>query len=241
MLEKFNNSFFESRAVAVENNSIDKRYEFFKKYIFREKKMKNLLFCLLFLLILVSGCAAKNQNIYVTSDPPSVKVSDVNGVSITTPGIFDLRRNQNHTLVAEYPGVAKYPGVKTQQREIKHGNQGKFWGNNVLGGITGGVEYTALGSSDKLIPDRVHFDFTITGQSSYERKRKYLEKNPTDEKICFAIWNELSTKGMNIKQLEASYGPPNQIVQERGYEKFIYNSRTPQFYFFKKEILKKVK
>lgn len=198
--------------------------------------MKNLLFCLLFLLILVSEGAAKNQKIYVTSDPPGVKVSADKGVSITTPGSFDLLRKQDHTLFAEYPG-----GKTQQRREIKYGNQGEFWGNISFGGITGGVVYTALGSSDKLIPDRVHFDFTIIGQSSYERKRKYLEDNPkTDKKIRFAIWNELSTKNMKIEELKASYGPPNQIVQEKGYEKYIYNSRTPQFYFFKKGILKKV-
>lgn len=49
------------------------------------------------MLIWSSGCATvmmgKYQNISVTSEPPGVKVRSDTGVSITTPGSFDLIRN----------------------------------------------------------------------------------------------------------------------------------------------------
>ncbi len=194
---------------------------------------------LLFVAILASGCATiatgKYQNIHVTSEPPGAKVRADNGMSITTPGSFDLLRNQNHTLVAEYSGS------DPQQKELKHGVQGWFWGNILLGGIIGGVVDVASGSCDKLIPDKVHFDFTSTGQAAANRKRLYLEANPnTKDEIRFAILNELATKGMTKDELLASFGPPDQVAQSQGYEELIYNSRKPKCYYFKNGTLEKV-
>lgn len=194
---------------------------------------------LLFVAILVSGCATiatgKYQNVHVTSEPPGAKVRADNGMSITTPGSFDLLRIQNHTLVAEYPGA------EPQQKEIKHGVQGWFWGNILLGGIIGGVVDVASGSCDKLFPAEVHFDFTSTGVAAANRKRTYLDAHPnTTEQVRLAILNELSTKGMTKEELQASLGSPDQVVDEQQYEKFIYNNRKLKYYYFKNGTLEKV-
>jgi hypothetical protein len=114
-----------------------------------------LLNLLLIPMLILSGCATvvtgKYQEIPVTSEPTGIKVRTDTGVSIITPGKFSLLRNQNHILVAECPGVEPH------QFEIKHKLQGWFWGNILLGGIIGGVVDASSGSSDKLIPNRVHF------------------------------------------------------------------------------------
>ncbi|MHC4174487.1 MAG: tetratricopeptide repeat protein [Planctomycetota bacterium] len=123
-----------------------------------------------------SGCATivsgKYQTIPVTSDPPGIKVRSSSGPYIITPGSFKLRRNEDHTLVAEYPGS------EPQQRMLKHKLQGWFWGNVLLGGIIGGVVDLSSGASDDLVPDKVHFDFTSTARAIESRKRSYLESHP---------------------------------------------------------------
>jgi len=187
-----------------------------------------------------SGCATvmtgKYQNISVTSEPPGVKVRSDTGVSITTPGSFDLIRNQDHTLVAEYPGC------EPQQKELKHGVQGWFWGNILLGGIIGGIVDAASGASDELQPKKVHFNFTSAGQAALNRQRLYLDSHPDiDEKVRFAILNELSRKGMTKEELIASLGKPDLIDQEAKYEVFVYNGREPERYYLKNETLEKVK
>jgi len=96
-------------------------------------------------------------------------------------------RNQDHTLVAEYPGA------EPQQVELKHKLQGWFWGNILLGGIIGGVVDLASGASGELVPKKVHFDFTSAGQAVASLKHKYLESHPDiSEEIRFAILNELA-------------------------------------------------
>jgi predicted small secreted protein len=85
---------------------------------------------LLIAAILMSGCATivtgKYQNISVTSEPTGALVRADNGMSITTPGSFKLMRNQRYTLIAEYPGA------EPQQKKLKRGLQGWFWGNILL-------------------------------------------------------------------------------------------------------------
>jgi len=69
-----------------------------------------------------------------------------------------------------------------------------------------------------------------------------LDSHPDiDEKVRFAILNELSRKGMTKEELIASLGKPDLIDQEKEYEVFIYNDRKPQRYYLKNEILEKVK
>ena len=203
-------------------------------------KEKLLVASLFFVTMWSSGCATiltgKYQNIHVTSEPPGVKVRSGTGVSITTPGSFDLARNQDHTLVAEYPGC------ESQQKELKHGLQGWFWGNILVGGIIGGIVDIASGSSDELQPKKVHFNFTSAGQAAVNRQRSYLDSHPDiDEKVRFAILNELSRKGMTKEELIASLGKPDLIDQEKEYEVFVYNSRKPQRYYLKNGTLGKVK
>lgn len=195
----------------------------------------------LFLVIMwSSGCATivtgKYQNIPVTSEPPGVKVRSSSGVSIITPGSFDLIRNQDHTLVAEYPGA------EPQQTELKHKLQGWFWGNILIGGIIGGIVDLASGSSGELVPSKVHFNFTSAGQVAAKRKLSYLESHPdTKEEIRFAILNELAAKGMTKEELIASFGEPSQFSAEGKYKVLVYDNREPKLYYFKDGILEKTK
>ena len=188
--------------------------------------------------ILACGCCTiatgKYQNIEVTSEPPGAKVRADNGTSITTPGKFKLARNQNCTLVAEYPGA------EPQRTELKHGLQGWFWGNILLISPTGCAIDIASGASDELIPCKVHFDFTSAGIAAVNRKRSYLEAHPNiTDQIRFAILNELSVKGMTKEELQASLGPPDQVAAEQEYEKFTYNNRKPRYYYFMNNTLEK--
>jgi len=202
---------------------------------------KLLLTASLFLMTMwCCGCATvvtgKYQNIPVTSEPPGVKVRSDTGVSLITPGSFQLLRNQDHTLVAEYPGC------EPQQKELKHKLQGWFWGNILLGGIIGGVVDLASGASGKLVPDKVHFDFTNVGRAAASRKLSYLESHPnTGEEIRFAILNELAAKGMTKEELIASLDKPDLIEQEGQYEVFVYNNRKPQRYYLKDGRLQEAK
>lgn len=187
-----------------------------------------------------SGCATivtgKYQTIPVTSEPPGVKVRSSSGPYIVAPGSFQLRRNEDHTLVAEYPGF------EPQQRVLKHKLQGWFWGNVLLGGIIGGVVDLASGASDDLVPDKVHFDFTTTGLAIESRKRSYLESHPdTTDEVRFAILSEMAKKGMTKDELIASFGEPTEIVEEGKYEVFFYDSRKPKSYYFKDGVLEKTK
>ena len=154
--------------------------------------MKAKLFVTSVLLVTMcgSGCATivsgKYQIIPVTSEPPGTKVRSSSAPYIITPASLQLRRNEDHTLVAEHPGY------EPQQRVIKHKLQGCFWSNILLGGIIGGVVDLASGASDELVPNKVHFDFTTTGQEIESRKRSYLESHPdTTDEVRFAILSEL--------------------------------------------------
>ncbi|MGD2093941.1 MAG: hypothetical protein PVH77_02935 [Phycisphaerales bacterium] len=203
-------------------------------------KEKLLVAMLLFVTLWVSGCASivtgKFQNIPVTSEPPGAKVRSDTGVSITTPGSFDMVRNQNHTLVAEYPGC------EPQQRELKHGVQGWFWGNIILGGIIGGVIDMASGACDELQPKKVHFNFTPEGQAAANRQEEYLDSHPeTSEEVRFAILNGLARKNMTKDEVLASLGKPDMIEEEKKFEVFIYNERTPSRYYLKNGVLKDAK
>ena len=184
------------------------------------------------------GCATivtgKYETVTVTSDPPGVKVRAQTGEYIETPGQFDLLRNKDHVL------VATYPGAEAQQRQIKHGLQGWFFGNILLGGIIGGVVDLASGASDHLTPKKVHFDFTGAGQVAAERKAEYLQSNPdVKDEVQVAIENEVGVKGMTKDQLIAALGVPDEIVKDGEYDKFTYASREPPCYYFKAGVLEK--
>jgi hypothetical protein len=202
------------------------------------KIKKTILTLLLCAFLFLSGCATimngKYQNIPVTSEPPGVKVSSCTGASLITPGIFELARNQNHTLVAEYPGY------EPQQKQLKHKLQGCFWGNILICGIISGVVDLVSGASDHLVPDKVHFDFTATGLAIENRKRSYLESHPeTTDDVRFAILSELDKKGMTKDELIASLGEPPEIIEDGKYEVFIYDSRKTKSYYFRNGVLKK--
>lgn len=120
--------------------------------------MKRAICLILIFSILNSGCATivtgKYQDVPVSSDPPGAKVKSGEGSTLTTPGSFQLIRNRDYTLVAEYP--EKEP----QQVQLKHRLQGWFWMNILLGGVPGMIIDLATGSCDELKPKQVHFDFT---------------------------------------------------------------------------------
>jgi len=204
--------------------------------------MKGLvLFLCLFIVVLgTSGCATivtgKYQNISVTSEPPGINVRADTGESIITPGSFNLIRNKNHTLVAEYEGA------EPQQVQLKKGVQGWFWANILLGGVIGGVVDMASGACDKLTPDKVHFNFTTEGQIAAHRRHSYIRANPNlDEDIVLAIEHGAALKGMTKADLMASLGKPDKVViVDDKIEELLYYKPLPQKYHFKNEKLEKV-
>ena len=176
----------------------------------------------------------KYQTVTATSQPPGVKVRAETGEYIETPGQFNLLRNKDHILVADYPGA------EPQQRQIKHGLQGWFFGNILLGGVLSGVAYLASGSSRKLTPNTVHFNFSSAGQAAAKRQREYLEAHSdVKPEVQVAIENQVAAKGMTKEQLIASLGVPDQITEEGGYDKFTYRTRGPKCYLFKNGTLEK--
>jgi hypothetical protein len=142
-----------------------------------------MLFCC---LILSTGCATvmtgKYQTIPVTSEPPGVKVRADTGETIITPGNFHLIRNQEHTLVAEYPDY------ESQQLRLHNKAQGWVWGNILLGGVVGLIVDCASGASDELIPKEAHFNFinpeftTREAIKIKEKDKKAAEKKKTESK-----------------------------------------------------------
>jgi len=193
---------------------------------------------LLLAVVCSSGCATivtgKHQTVTVTSEPPGVKVRAETGEYIETPGQFDLMRNKDHVL------VATYADADAQQIQIKHGLQGWFFGNILLGGIVGGIVDLASGSSDKLTPTKVHFDFSSAGQATAKRQQEYLKAHSdVKPEVQVAIENQAAVKGMTKDQLIASMGVPDQIAQEGDYDKFTYKSRDPKCYLFKNGALEK--
>jgi hypothetical protein len=194
--------------------------------------------CLILLALVVcgSGCATlvtgKYQTVTVTSEPTGVKVRAETGEYIETPGQFDLERNKDHVL------VATYASAEPQQRQIKHGLQGWFFGNILLGGIIGGIVDLASGSSDRLIPNKVHFDFSKAGQTVAQRQQEYLKAHQdVKPEVQVAIENQVAVKGMTKEQLIASLGVPDGITQEGDRDKFTYKDRDPKCYLFKNGVL----
>lgn len=134
-----------------------------------------------------AGCATvmtgKYQTIPVTSEPPGVKVRADTGETILTPGNFHLIRNQEHTLVAEYPDY------EPQQLRLHNKAQGWVWGNILLGGVIGLIVDCSSGASDELIPKEVHFNFVnpeFTTREAIKIKEKdkkaaEKEKNKSQE------------------------------------------------------------
>lgn len=186
-----------------------------------------------------SGCATiisgKNQDVHVTSDPPGAQVKAETGVSITTPGELTLARNKRHTLVAEYADAS------AQQKELKSDMNGWVFGNILFGGIIGAVVDFASGASGKLTPGAVHFDFTEAGQVTMQRKMDYLKSHPeADDKIRFAILNDRPLNGMPRGVLVAALGEPDEIVPARKYEKYVYESHDPRYYFIRNDRIERI-
>ena len=124
-------------------------------YILEVKMKAKILITLLAIFLGNTGCATiisgKHQTIPISSEPPGIKVRASTGEMVTTPGEITLVRNKNHILVAECPDG------KSQQQQLKHGIQGWFFANILLGGIPGMVVDLITGSSDELKPKEVHF------------------------------------------------------------------------------------
>ncbi|MBC8468418.1 MAG: hypothetical protein H8D56_03010 [Planctomycetes bacterium] len=201
------------------------------------KVKKPILTLMLCAFVFLTGCATittgKYQNVLVTSEPPGIQVRSCTGVSLITPGSFELVRNEDYTLFAEYSDC------EPQQKELKHKLQGSFWTNTLIWGATSGAVDLASGASDELVPKKVHFDFTSAGQAVASRQHSYLESNPdTTEEVRFAILNDLAKKGMTKEELMASLGKPDLIDQEGEAEVFVYNNPEVQRYYLENGILK---
>jgi len=119
--------------------------------------MKNSICIILVFSLFFNGCATivtgKYQDVPVSSEPPGAKVKTGEGQTLITPCHFQLLRNRDYTIVAEYNDK------ESRQAQLKHSLQGWFWVNILLGGIPGMIIDLASGSCDELKPKQVHFDF----------------------------------------------------------------------------------
>jgi hypothetical protein len=110
---------------------------------------------ILAIILLNFGCATiitgKHQSIPISSDPPGLKVKSSTGETIITPGEITFVRNRNYVLIAECPNG------KVQQKQLKHGIQGWFFANILLGGLPGMIVDLCTGACDELKPKEVHF------------------------------------------------------------------------------------
>lgn len=137
-------------------------------------KLFTLVLILLSVLLLpLMGCATimtgKYQTIPVTSEPLGATVRTDTGETVIAPGKFNLMRNEEHTLVAEYPGC------KPQQLILHNKAQGWIWGNILAGGIIGYAIDKSSGASDELVPKKVHFNFAnpqLTTREAVKAKKK---------------------------------------------------------------------
>lgn len=203
--------------------------------------MKKVLCCLFVFCLCLSmtGCATiitgKHEKVKVTSNPPGATVRTDSGEIIKTPGNFTLERNEDHVLVAEYPGA------ESQQKNVKHGVQGWFFGNIIFGGIIGGVVDIVSGSCDHLSPKEVHFDFTESGQALASKREAYLQANPDiEKKYLLAIDHGAVTVGMNKEQVVLALGEPKEKNGEPEKEEWTYQNPKPVLLTFKEDKLTKM-
>ncbi len=190
-------------------------------------------------ILCASGCATiisgKNQDIHITSDPPGVQVKAETGVTITAPGDLTLARNKNHTLVAQYGDAPP------QQRELQSNLNGWVFGNILVGGLFGIVIDFASGAYGTLTPGAVHFDLTEAGQAVLQRKMDYLQSHPeASEKIRFAILNGRPLNGMSREVLVVALGEPDQTVTQGKYEKYVYESHNPRYYYVRHDRIERI-
>ncbi len=196
------------------------------------------------LLFTAPGCATivtgKYQEVPITSNPAGVKVQVDGKAQLEAPGEFKLVRNKTHTL------VATYPGAEPQKRTLKHGMQGMFLGNILIGGGIGMIIDVVSGASDELTPKSVHFDFTPKGQE-LERKRvayikEFKAKHPKKYKSrVFAIQHGLVLKGMTKDDVTASVGSPVRVETKKHSEIWYYGNPEAFKYTFKKDKVESVR
>jgi len=119
-------------------------------------------------VLFFTGCTTviskKYQNIPVTSGPNGATVQTDTGDSITTPGSFNLLRNQDHTLIAEYPG---YEPIR---KEIKHNPEDWFW--------------------NELEPKKVHFKFMWVEPTTAEAAREADANTPGKVIVGYKVEKE---------------------------------------------------
>lgn len=119
--------------------------------------MKNVMLMLVMTGILfASGCCSimsgDSQRVAVTSSPLGAKVTSEDGVIITTPGVFTLKRKTAHTLTAELPGY------HTRSMSFEREWNGWLWADLLwdLGIISWPIDF-GTGSAWVLKPRAVNF------------------------------------------------------------------------------------
>ena len=103
------------------------------------------------------GCATltngSHQDIPIASSPPGATVRSLSGQVCVTPGKLRLKRNKDHVL------TATLPGHRAKRQSLSRELDGIIFGNLIFGGIPGAAVDLASGSANRLVPNRVHFDF----------------------------------------------------------------------------------
>ena len=134
------------------------------------------------LVCLSLGCATSTtgeyQRITVTSEPRGAKIRTTNGLFLIAPGILYFHPDEDYVLVAEYPGC------ELQQQELNHEHLAQPRVSTLLGRIIRDDVYVDSESGGStllsriirgdfnppsephgaLTPNRVHFDFSQSGQ-----------------------------------------------------------------------------
>jgi hypothetical protein len=108
---------------------------------------------ILSLLLVTVGCGSiingTTQQVGISSNPSSARVS-VNGeLRGSTPVVLDLRRKNTHFLKLELDGYEPYETTLTRS------TSGWLWGNIVVGGLIGLVIDASTGGMYKLTPQQV--------------------------------------------------------------------------------------
>jgi hypothetical protein len=110
-----------------------------------------------------TGCATivngTTQKITIQSEPTDANVRIDGTMTVTTPAIVELKRNQKHIVEIEKPGYA------SQTINIKSELNGMVFGNILFGGIIGGGVDAASGAAARLSPSEINVTLLRPGQT----------------------------------------------------------------------------
>jgi hypothetical protein len=147
--------------------------------------MKKMASALLLTFVLI-GCGTimqgTTQEVGISSNPSSAKVS-INGRDLgSTPIVADLKRKDTHTIKVELEGYQPYEITLTRK------TSGWVWGNLVLGGLVGLVIDAVKGGMYNLTPDQVMAEMRDTKSAQVKLEdgvylNIVLVPNPQWEKI----------------------------------------------------------